>query len=207
METSLLQMKLRTQTVSSFIIAPPSLLYDKVCAVFWALRGGGAGSWGVIISATLRTFPIFNATEHDAIITFPISKVADMMSLHAKHIFDWDDRRAGQYFFALNGASFGINISVLTLSTYFVNASASEATNAMAPLLDEARRLGFSVLGLQTNTGLINDLLYQSDTQLGINQISGSRLIPATAYKDDPDAIGSGYERLFDLGAPLCVLI
>jgi hypothetical protein len=33
-------------------------------AVFWALRGGGAGGWGVIIDATLSTLPILNATIH-----------------------------------------------------------------------------------------------------------------------------------------------
>jgi hypothetical protein len=36
--------------------------------VFWAMRSGGAGSWGVIIDATFRTLPIFNATLHKVTI-------------------------------------------------------------------------------------------------------------------------------------------
>ncbi|KAF8527008.1 FAD-binding domain-containing protein [Hysterangium stoloniferum] len=34
--------------------------------LFWALRGGGAGSWGVIVSTTFRTFPTFNGVYHVA---------------------------------------------------------------------------------------------------------------------------------------------
>ncbi|KAI0268917.1 hypothetical protein BGY98DRAFT_1084115 [Russula aff. rugulosa BPL654] len=67
--------------------------------LFWALRGGGAGSWGVIIDATLTTFPIFNATAHSVnVLTATLDQTASLMTTHAKHISDWDQVRAGQSF-------------------------------------------------------------------------------------------------------------
>ena len=56
-------------------------------AVFWALRGGGAGSWGVIIDATFSTLPIFNATLHVVnILTTTRDQTTSLMATHAKHI-------------------------------------------------------------------------------------------------------------------------
>ncbi|KAF8260277.1 FAD-binding domain-containing protein [Lactarius quietus] len=82
--------------------------------VFWALRGGGAGSWGVIIDATLRTFPIFNATAHLVnVLTATVEQTGDLMTLHATHIKDWDNVRAGQYFF-LGGSATNSTLSLTT---------------------------------------------------------------------------------------------
>ncbi|KAI0248047.1 FAD-binding domain-containing protein [Lactifluus subvellereus] len=84
--------------------------------LFWALRGGGAGSWGVIIDATLRTFPIFNATVHVVnILTATLDQTGDLMTTHAMHIKDWDAVKAGQYFFLIGSTS----NSTLILATIF----------------------------------------------------------------------------------------
>ncbi len=44
--------------------------------LFWALRGGGAGSWGVVISVTYRTHDLLPLTASDIITTFPNPEVA-----------------------------------------------------------------------------------------------------------------------------------
>ena len=36
-------------------------LDNPVLTVFWAMRSGEAGSWGVMVSATFQTFPAFDA--------------------------------------------------------------------------------------------------------------------------------------------------
>jgi hypothetical protein len=63
------------------------------------MRGGGPGSWGVVISATIRTFPTLNFVLHRSLISLnSTSAVAALVELHANHIFDWDDFYASQYF-------------------------------------------------------------------------------------------------------------
>lgn len=171
--------------------------------MFWALRGGGAGSWGVIISATFRTYPIFNATVYNAgMLATTNASSGTLAEIHARHIFDWDDMHGGQYFY-FEAAGPGIGNALFT-STYFINATADEAAAALKPLLDDAQAAGFAVFAVSNQTGLGNDLLENLDTAFGINDILGSRLIPAAAYRDNATIakIGQGYTELFEQGTP-----
>ena len=175
-----------------------------VTLVFWALRGGGAGSWGVIISATVRTYPIFNATSHTVDIVAPTNEsTADLLTLHAQHIFDWDEVNGGQFFQVTNSnleTSIGGNL--LSLQTTFPNITSDEARALMKPFLDEVRNMNFSVQMEETTEGLANDLLFVDDVSLGENDVLGSRLIPAEAYKTDPEGIGRGMAKLIEEGIP-----
>ena len=164
------------------------------------MRGGGAGSWGVIVSITLRTFPIFNATLFSAEIFAPtIPATGTLMAAHAKHIFDLDGR-AGGYFYLFSGAQVGEGGSLLALSMYFPNASASSATDAMKPFMDEVQALNLTILSSSTNTTVANDLMTDPDDSYGVNVLLGSRLIPEDVYKNDPEGIASAYEQLLELG-------
>lgn len=122
------------------------------------------------------------------------------MSLHARHIFDWDDVRAGQNFLLLPGDMYNSTGAVLNLITYFANVTAEDASKRMAPLLDEAKSLGFLVEKENVIEALANDLLLVSDAPAGNNGIAGSRLIPAMAYRDNPDTIGRGLAALIEQG-------
>ena len=119
--------------------------------MFWALRGGGAGSWGVIIDATLSTFPIFNATAHVVnILTATLDQTASLMTTHAKHISDWDQVRAGQY---LNLTGSTTNSTTLVVSTIFKDSSTGDASKAqMSSFLADAAKLGAIVQGGETFT-------------------------------------------------------
>lgn len=46
--------------------------------------------------------------------------------------------------------------------------------------------MNFRVQTEETSTGLSNDLLFVDDDQLGLNDILGSRLIPAKVYEENP---------------------
>ena len=178
-----------------------------VTLVFWALRGGGAGSWGVIISATVRTYPIFNATSHTVdIIASTNESTADLLTLHAKHIFDWDDVHGGQFFQIINGnleTSIGGNL--LSLQTTFPNITSDGAKALMKPFLDEVRSMNFSVRAEETNEGFANDLSSADNESPGASGVAGSRLIPADAYKKNPDIIGRGIVKLIEEGVPASV--
>lgn len=173
-----------------------------IITVFWAMRGGGAGSWGVIISATVRTYPSFNVTAHSVNINASLSSADSLMTLHARHIFDWDSDRAGQYFYVFNDDSAGPDKAVLRMSliTFFANKTSQEAEAAMAPLLNDSRNAGFIVWQEQAETTIVNELLFEEDVVVGTQDILGSRLIPASAYQNNPDAIGTGYAGLINGG-------
>ena len=179
--------------------------------VFWAMRGGGAGAWGVVVSDTVRTYPAFTAALHNAGIFAPANtSTAGLMALHARHVFDWDKFRAGQYFSLFSGtlATPPVDGNFLQLSTYFANVSAEIAFDAMQPILEDAAKSGFLVvqgtnISDSIQVGLANDLLFSEDVSLGINTVLTSRLIPAKMYNSStgPEIIGKGYEEMFEQGA------
>lgn len=73
---------------------------------------------------------------------------------------------------------------------------------AMKPFLDEARAMNFTVTAETVSTALANDLMFSDDTELGVNVVMGSRLIPAEAYRTNATGIGKGYTALLELGLP-----
>ncbi len=169
--------------------------------VFWALRGGGAGSWGVVVSATFRTFPTFSATiSHVSMVANDTAAIGSIMATHAKHIFDWDDLSMGQYVYA-NKNTTG-DAYILTFISYFPSISSDEASAALKPFLDDAEEFG-QIAGQQFNETNINDGVTDVDDVVGSNLVLGSRLIPASAYRDHPDTFGHVYTQLLDAGAPM----
>lgn len=161
--------------------------------LFWALRGGGAGSWGVLVSATFRTFPTFNATISQVLIVANDTvAMGSIITTHAKHIFDWDDLHMGQFFSA--------DAHTLSLLSYFPRISSDTAAAALKPFLDDAEVFG-QVVEQQFNEININDAITVVDDVVGSNGVIGSRLIPASAYRNDPDAFGHVYTQLLDAGA------
>ncbi|KAJ7734216.1 FAD-binding domain-containing protein [Mycena olivaceomarginata] len=167
--------------------------------LFFALRGGGAGSWGVIVSATLRTHPTFNVTN--SIIQLAASSnaaAAALAGVHTKHIFDLDAVRGGQYYY-LESAG---NTSVFGLST-FTNTSLEQGTAVLTPFLDDALAVpGVSLISKTFQEILINDALFKTDDVVGANLVMGSRLVPTAAYQapNAPATVEKVYRELLDSG-------
>ena len=165
--------------------------------MFWALRGGGAGSWGVIIDATFPTLPIFNATIHTVnILTTTLDQTASLMTTHAKHINDWDQVRAGQYFY-LTGSTTN---STLAVSTYFKDLDGDASKAQMSNFLVDAAKLGAVIQGEATVTSLANDIVGSPDDLSGYDVIVSSRLIPGSVYSNSPESVGSAYKQLLSRG-------
>ncbi|KAF8888646.1 FAD-binding domain-containing protein [Infundibulicybe gibba] len=173
--------------------------------LFWAMRGGGAGSWGVIVSATFQTFPTFNASVSTGFIFSNSSQVmGQVASAHARHIFDWDPFRVGQYFFLAIPDLLQIPDSpgkfVMMVQTFFPNVTVDIATAALQPFFDEATAAG-ALVTVETIESNINDVLISGDDSVGVNMVMGSRFVPATAYKNSPTTFGDVYTQLLDGGA------
>ncbi|PBK81775.1 FAD-binding domain-containing protein [Armillaria gallica] len=167
--------------------------------LFWALRGGGAGSWGVVVSVTFRTYPTFNATVSVvSMIANDTVAIGSIIATHAKHIFDWDDLHVGQYFYATKNTT--TDAYMLAMTSYFPSISSDNAAAALKPFLDDAEEFG-QIVGQTFNETNINDLQTLVDDSVGTNTVLGSRLIPASTYRDHPDTFGPVYTQLFDAGA------
>ncbi|KAK0186761.1 hypothetical protein F5146DRAFT_1143157 [Armillaria mellea] len=150
---------------------------SNISEVFWALRGGGAGSWGVVVSATFRTFPTFNATTSlVSMVANDTAAIGSIMATHAKHIFDWDDLYMSQFVYA------------------------NKNTTGDAYMM---REVFGQIVGQQFTETSINDGLTKVDDAVGSNLVLGSRLIPASAYRDHPDTFGHVYTQLLDVGTDI----
>ena len=165
--------------------------------MFWALRGGGAGSWGVIIDATLPIHPIFNATMHTVnILTTTLDQTASLMTTHAKHVNDWDQVRAGQYFFLTRSTT----NSTLAVSTYFKDLDGDASKAQMFSFLADAAELGAAVQGETTVTTFANDIVGSPDDLSGYSAVMSSRLVPGSVYSNAPESVGSAYKQLLSRG-------
>ncbi|PBK71142.1 FAD-binding domain-containing protein [Armillaria solidipes] len=199
---------LAADNVLEFEVVTADSTYLKVneeehADLFWALRGGGAGSWGVVVSATFRTFPTFNATiSLVSMIANDTVATGSIIATHAKHIFDWDDLYMGQYFYVYENTT--ADAYMLTFASYFPRISSDEASAALKPFLDDAEVFG-QIVGQQFNEVNINDGVTVVDDVVGSNAVLGSRLIPASAYRDHPETFGHVYTQLFDAGAAVVV--
>ncbi|KAJ7337683.1 FAD-binding domain-containing protein [Mycena albidolilacea] len=175
--------------------------------LFYALRGGGAGSWGVIVSATFRTFPAFDETL--GVIEIAASSNAAMGALatvHAQHIFDLEPVRAGQYFYVF-AATPNVTSLTLQLLTHIPNTTAAQAAALLAPFRNAALALpDVSLLAEEYTVQNVNDALFLADDGAGNNMVVGSRLIPVSVLRDSPDTVGRVYEQLLNAGALECNL-
>ncbi|KAJ6554344.1 FAD-binding domain-containing protein [Mycena capillaripes] len=169
--------------------------------LFYALRGGGPGSWGVVVSTTFRTFPTFNATSSLILLAISNSTVAgSVATLHAQHIFDWDSVRASQYFWLVRNST-APNSFVLSLNSFMPNTTTSQSIALLAPFLNASLALpGVSLVTQEFTYGDINAALDQSDDRVGLNVVLGSRFIPAKTYHNSPTKVGEVYRKLLDDG-------
>ena len=177
------------------------------------MRGGGAGSWGVIVSATFQTFPTFDATiSFITISTNTTEQMGQVTKIHAQHIFDLDALKAGQYFFLSPLGAFPpsvlsdpINTGVPTviISSFFPNCSLAQAADALQPFIDDVRKVD-GVVDFKERSWMenINEALTAQDDLVGINLVLGSRLVPASKY-ENASLVGEVYRQLLDTGAML----
>ena len=183
------------------------------------MRGGGAGSWGVIISATFQTFPTFDAAVSVITITTNTTdQMAEVAKIHAQHIFDLDSLRAGQYFYlSVLGSSIVTGAPVtgapiteapiteaptMTLDSFFPNSSLAQAEAALQPFIDDVQKVDGVNLTQQSVLQNINDALTLTDDVAGFDAVLGSRLVPATAYKN-ATLVGQVYSELMNAGTLL----
>ena len=177
------------------------------------MRGGGAGSWGVIVSATFQTFPTFDAAiSFITISTNTTEQMAQVAKVHAEHIFDLDALWGGQYFYlsalgvfppSLISGPLNTGVPTMILNSYFPNSSLTQAAVALQPFIDDVQKVEGVNLTQRSVLQNINEALTSSNDFVGTNLVLGSRLVPASAYKTNATLVGEVYSQLLDVGTML----
>ncbi|KAI9931464.1 hypothetical protein MW887_010039 [Aspergillus wentii] len=124
------------------IAAGGTLLYANAYQnldLFWALRGGGGGSFGVVLSVTLRTFPEVPVVVANLNISTPIGNPqfwTAMTEVHAALPGLNDAGGSGYYFIYPNyPVSKNFSASTMTLVTIFPNnTNTAKIDHLYAPL-------------------------------------------------------------------------
>jgi hypothetical protein len=151
--------------------------------LFWALRGGGGGTFGVVTSVTLRTFP--DAPTIITNIKLAISDTTNFWSLMIdfhRLLPTIDDANGSGYFtiFPLN---------TITINTYFVGRTNITFVDTLfQPFIDKARTFNATIDQATlppVNASIAINMLLSGSDQSGYQILLGSRLVSRKFLKSD----------------------
>jgi len=137
--------------------------------------------------------------------------MAQVAQVHAEHIFDLDALRGGQYFYlsalgifppSLVSPAMNTGVPTIIVNSYVPYASLAQAAAALKPFIDDVQKVPGVTLTQRNVLQNINDALTASDDAVGVNFVLGSRLVPASAYKN-ATLVGQVYSQLLDAGSLL----
>lgn len=172
--------------------------------LFWALRGGGGGTFGVVTSVTYRTRPDgqiisgFLTTSIKANTTGSTPILVKLMSEFFRHSTNLTDGGWGGYIFTSPSAPG--EAMALQLILIAPNATWAQANETFNPLLQSAAALAANssfenggALNITTGTAFPfdsfkawRDMFFTFATgQVGGNTIIGSRLFPKTVLESN----------------------
>ncbi|KAK8021317.1 hypothetical protein PG990_006455 [Apiospora arundinis] len=174
--------------------------------LFFAMRGGGGATYGIIISAVHKAYPPVNLTTTSLGLTFspsisdPSVPTTDAIVVHEADTF-WagvrlyyrfcgtvvEAREGGQgfsYIYPQAGGGFRF-----TTTTSFLNRTRDEATQIMQPLYASLRRAGV-LTAADADPATANPSVYGASRRSGngyqpLNTRYRSRLLPRANWEDD----------------------
>jgi FAD/FMN-containing dehydrogenase len=156
--------------------------------LFWALRGGGAGSWGIVISATYKTHDEFPIILSALNVTFPNIEVATSVTTELVKLFPkLSDMGWGGYG-ALTNTS-------LLMGYLAPNVSWSDANSTILPFFEYALNATHDPNAVATtvhfdNFATILDLISGTNgggTEVGSLVELASRLLSREAAEQRPE--------------------
>jgi hypothetical protein len=152
--------------------------------LFWALRGGGGGAFGVVTSVTIRTFPDVLSITHNINITITDTEnFWSMLTEFHDFIPTIDDVNGSGYYLVFPKAN------TLSLVGIFVGKSnATFVQHLFEPFLEKARKYNpkidqFTTPPVNTSYGL--NLTLSSSDVVGQQLLLGSRLVSRKFLESD----------------------
>ncbi|XWW97812.1 hypothetical protein V2A60_005799 [Cordyceps javanica] len=178
--------------------------------LFWALRGGGGGTFGVVVAVTIRTFPDVPALALMSDIALP--GPADdrfwniLAALHQRLPALADVGGSGYYFFLPNSVQNGTSTASITIAMFFPNKTdQAPIARIVDSFISDARESAPSAnYTLQLAPTLGGSIAYELaktpyDPTGGI-AIIGSRLISRNllSQKDGAQRLGRALRDIYD---------
>jgi FAD/FMN-containing dehydrogenase len=157
--------------------------------LFWALRGGGGSTFGVMTSATVRTFPVPSIGSYSIAVNFSAPNSEAFWNsttfFHQQIASLVNDGLSGYYYqqplsSGPNGTSYGSFSGTFLI----VNNTSQAATKAFAPIVEYINSTGPSKVSIQ-QFGLDFPTFYdfwsifQDTSAVGYDSAMGSRLLSA----------------------------
>ncbi|RDL36373.1 FAD-binding protein [Venustampulla echinocandica] len=151
--------------------------------LFWALRGGGASTWGVVTSVTVRAHPSMPISTAQFIFTAK-SSAAFWLGVRSywERFIPYADAGTYSYFMIIPGAPAP---TFIMLGFWAPNMTTTETTALLTPWLDDLSALDISVKPAYATYPTTYPALIATWPQEAVqdNAIIGSRLFPRSAWE------------------------
>ena len=176
----------------------------KNADLFWALRGGGGGTFGVIVTATYRTYDILPCTLVNVNVSFASPEIAkkvvtEFVQLHPS----LSDAGWGGYAGWSNTSMYNVYLAP--------NISVSDANATISPFLDNARNIVDNPQDIQIQVVPFDSFYEFYKIGYGAPGGSGelseatSRLVSRQKVQEEPEMVAEmtlAVEGLFFLQVP-----
>jgi hypothetical protein len=153
--------------------------------LFWALRGGGPSTWGVVTSVTIRAHPAIPITQVSFTFTHSSSDTFWAgVKAYWKHFITYSDAGIYSYFFIFPPSPQHLFI---LQSFWAPNKTTEETAALLKPWLDDLAALNISVTPSYTTYPTPYPAImaaFPLETVQSLNSILGSRLFPRSSWKD-----------------------
>ncbi|KAF9481267.1 FAD-binding domain-containing protein [Pholiota conissans] len=146
--------------------------------LFFALRGGGGATFGVVLAVTMRAFPKTSFTTVGVTFNNAPAVLSPFLDLLIGHSVQW----------ATDGWS---GVIVLGGGMFLTNTKMNQAAAAkyMAPLQNAVEKQlngTFTLVTLPSYLALHQNFITSQAVPVGIPLLTSSRLIPANTFKSSP---------------------
>jgi len=159
----------------------------KNADLFWALRGGGGGTYAVVVSATYRTHETFPLTAFNFMANFTSAEVAQsVVTEFVKMHPALADAGWGGYSFVARD----VGLAFLYVAP---NISLAEANATMQPFINFAANATGAAMAFQfvpyDSFHAWYTTSFTSPGQVGNNEEMGSRLLPRDQAENNPEEV------------------
>ena len=176
--------------------------------LFWALRGGGGGTFGVVVSATVRTFPeVPVITAQIDFFTFNTTAFWQALEIFHTHLPSINDAGGSGYYFVTPAATPG-NVSITSMAFFFaivsdtgyVNRTLGPAVDGISALLGNASVV-YVPYYAPASKYVFATILNGTDDATGSVARTGSRLVSHDflAAPDGPARLSAALQQIMEI--------
>ena len=169
----------------------------KYSDLFWALSGGGGGTFGAVLSATVKAHPEMGMSTANLTFSAPENSTEEFwesIEIFTKHVPAINNANAAAIWYVQ-----GLTFSLATL--WGPGFSKKDLDNLVQPFLDNLDTLKLAyTYSSEQHASFLEGFTSQAPVSVGILGIGG-RLIPASAIEKNSTALTTAIRRVTESGA------